>query len=240
MVSTSGGCSASNESVEQPPLRRQPLKRRSLSQFYCSKSQSFDCMQDLVKNTAFSRSALLLAKRASQSQKQTDFSFARITEDRSEPTSSQLTGSAQTSPFAGCCLQRHSWDGSQNGNPQPAVANCSLLSSLSATPEQQHQHSPPQQDLHLNRTEQELQPQLMPTKPAAWRLPVHSNADFPMEDCSGDCWSAPSSPVSDGLCAALQTASLSGPQCLLGLTSYSVPRTDRRYLVTVGAGATRH
>lgn len=243
MVSSSGGCPGCNEPVEQPPLRRQPLKRRSLSQFYYSKSQSFNCIQDLVKDSAFSRSALLLAKRVSQSQKQTSAVCSSIFEDHSEPTSSQSTGSAlaavQPSPFVGCSLQRYSWDGSQSGNPQPPAASCCLFSSLSATPEQQDQHKPQEQDLHCAAAQREWQSQPLSADYVAWRLPLGADADHAMEDCRANGWSESNSLATDSLCAALQTAKLTAPQGLLGMAKYTMgfSTADHHNLVMVGAAA---
>jgi hypothetical protein len=66
MVISSTRCDASSlEDLDsQAGVRRTSLKRRGLSRFYSSKSQSFSNMCDLVANP-FSCSSLLLAKKAS-------------------------------------------------------------------------------------------------------------------------------------------------------------------------------
>lgn len=226
MVSNPGGTPASRETVDQPPVRRQPLKRRSLSQFYYSKSQSFNCMEDLLKDSAFSRSTLLLAKRSHSQKQQAGSSFASISENSSECTGPRVPTpppAAQQSPFGNGRLQRVSWDGCHSScSPQPI--SCCLLTSLSAAPEQQacQQSQLPLQAPQLQQ--HWSQPQPMPARPSAWQLPLGTQferqASSSMVEGHADCWSAPSSVATDSLCAALQSTSLSPPQGLLGISSY--------------------
>jgi hypothetical protein len=62
--STRLDASSMDDLDSQAGVRRTSLKRRGLSRFYSSKSQSFSNMRDLVANP-FSCSSLLLAKKAS-------------------------------------------------------------------------------------------------------------------------------------------------------------------------------
>jgi hypothetical protein len=121
--------------VNQAPLKR----KRSLSKFYFAKSQSFNCMSDLLKNSAFSTSSVLLAKRSSSSSSSGGgytHPFPSITEDMSECTSPRgpcpeataaaaaaaLAAPLQPSPFAAVrcsSLQRRSWDASDCSSPEP-------------------------------------------------------------------------------------------------------------------------
>lgn len=240
MVSNASGSSPSREAVDQPPVRRQPLKRRSLSQFYFSKSQSFNCMEDLLRESAFSRSTLLLAKRSQSQKQQLGASFASISEDSSECTSPRMPTPPPTaqpqSPFGNYSMQRVSWDGSHSTNFSPPPSSCCLLSSLSASAEQP-QLGQLQEHLH----QQWPQPQPIPARSAAWRLQADSmngaNSSCTMADGGAACWSAPSTLATDSLCAALQTTSLSPPQGLWGMHGYSMefPAAPHHNLVTVGA-----
>lgn len=223
MVSNPGGSSPHREATDQPPVRRQPLKRRSLSQFYYNKSQSFNCMQDLLREAAFSSSTVLLAKRSqSQNQQQHGSSCTCISESNSECTSPRmpmpLPMAQQHSPFGNCCMQRVSWDGSHSRSLSPQPSSCCLLSSLSAASEHQQQLQIPQQEVWQ-------QARSMPVRPT-WRVPMDSDADdagsSTTANCGTGCCSSPGSITTESLCAALQTASLSSPPGLLGMSSFAL------------------
>jgi hypothetical protein len=248
MVSNPGGTTSSRETADQTPVRRQPLKRRSLSQFYFSKSQSFNCMQDLLKNSAFSRSTLLLAKRSHSQKHQLDPSFGSISEDDSDCTSPRVPtpqpAEQQQSPFSDCRMQRLSWDGSHS-SCTPQAVSCCMLTSLSAADHQQHQQQlqPP---LHLPTAQQQW-PQPIPVRPSAWHAPLGADAQCQysssMAENSSSCWSAPGSLATDSLCAALQSSSLSPPHGLLGVGVgiLGFPEAAAHHnLVMVGAASDMH
>jgi hypothetical protein len=130
-------------------LKRQSLKatsarkRRGLSAFYATKSQSFNCMRDLQKNP-FCKSAVVLGKPAQQSAWQ--HPFGSIPEDLCElhnpQPDCQLFGHADGSVSepgspAAQPLARHSWSGSPGEEPLGGVADGWLSSQCAAPFEEQ-------------------------------------------------------------------------------------------------------
>lgn len=231
--------SSSNASQERLPGAHQPAlkRRRSLSQFYFAKSQSFNCMSDLLKSSAFSKSSLLLAKRSSSSSGRHHCSFEGISEDMSECTSprtpcpSVVTAAAGAVPVpamapqlqqeswfaASCCcsLERHSWDGSSCGRRSSDTCS-SLPDSLSAAfDEQQPQLQPSLGSgvCHLN---------------AASSLSSSSDSSMMAAAEADDaCWCVADRGATDSLCMALQTTSLAAaaaaaatPHGLIGMPGH--------------------
>lgn len=130
-------------------LKRQSLKatsarkRRGLSAFYATKSQSFNCMRDL-QNNPFCKSAVVLGKPAQQSAWQ--HPFGSIPEDMCQLHNAQpdcqlfvhADGSvSEPGSPAAQPLARHSWSGSPGEVPLDGVADGWLSSECAATCEEQ-------------------------------------------------------------------------------------------------------
>lgn len=122
-------------------------KRRGLSAFYSSKSQSFNCIRDLQANP-FCQSALVLAKPQPSSWQQ---SFGSIQEDMCELNTAhqQLdclpnrAASEPGSPQAQHELLRHSWPGSQADESFDSIEPaCWLSSHVPAQAEHKQLHQP--------------------------------------------------------------------------------------------------
>jgi len=110
----------------QAGVRRPSLKRRGLSRFYSSKSQSFSNMRDLVANP-FSCSSLLLAKKASCDDLERLASWCDTSSSGSlarRPL--RLTKRFSSSDRAlGSSLQRMSYDATwEEGRPWPCSPCC--------------------------------------------------------------------------------------------------------------------
>ncbi|KAF8068411.1 hypothetical protein HT031_002100 [Scenedesmus sp. PABB004] len=179
-------------------VKRAPLKRRGLSAFYSSKSQSFGCIQDLLVDAAFSRSSLLLAKRGGSQRgglaafAEDDAAFGRerdamLLVDCASP---RCGDSAPGSPFGAPRLQRASWDGSSSSSR--GRASPGPLSALS---------------LSLDGS---LSGSAGAPLGGGWdRSASDDGSSGGGPDAGGCCWGEALSPeraAADGLCAALQTA----------------------------------
>jgi hypothetical protein len=121
-------------------------KRRGLSAFYSSKSQSFNCIRDLQANP-FCQSALVLAKPQPSSWKQP---FGSIQEDMCELHTPQQqlecmptrAVSEPGSPQAQHDLVRHSWPGGQANESFDSMAPAWLSSHLPALSGCEQLHQP--------------------------------------------------------------------------------------------------
>lgn len=122
------------------PLKRQTLKkRRGLSSFYSSKSQSFNCILDLQSNP-FCQSTLVLAKvahtPASWEQPYGSIQEERMWEQQGDPLSMHPDGcvSEPGSPRAHHSLARHSWPGSSDADECEESCSPPLAPSWDSTP----------------------------------------------------------------------------------------------------------
>jgi hypothetical protein len=212
--------------VHQSGVNQAPLKRkRSLSKFYFAKSQSFNCMSDLLKSSVFSKSSLLLAKRSSSSSSSGAGSFPSISEDMSECTSPRgpfpeasaaaaaaaLGVALHPSPFAGVrcnSLQRRSWDARDCSSPEPFCSvGCLNLPAL--LDHNSCQDVPQQQQQHLDVISS------LTSRSGSISLELAASDD------EAGCWPADEADrgTTESLCMALQTTSLAAaaaaPQSLM-------------------------
>lgn len=117
-------------------------KRRGLSKYYVSRSQSFNCIRDLQSNP-FCQSAVVLAKVQPSWQQpfssiQEDMCELNSTQQQLDFPSSPRAVSEPASPQAHHSLVRHSWPGSPTDDQFEPMAGA-WLSSSTAGPEQHEQ-----------------------------------------------------------------------------------------------------
>jgi hypothetical protein len=244
-----GGASQQDAHQHQAGVIQAPLKRkRSLSKFYFAKSQSFNCMSDVLKSSAFSKSSLLLAKRSSSSSSSGGgytHSFPSILEDMSECTSPRgpcpeastaavaialaaaVPAPLQPSPFAAAhssSLQRHSWDASDCSTSEPF---CSM-GCYSVAAALDHNCC-----CHLQQQQQQQQQQLAVVSSLTSRSGSSSLELEAADDSGAACWPEAACSATDSLCMALQTTSLAAATAPQGLLPVAGGSYHGCYMVEV-------